>query len=119
VEIDYFVANTDSRPAKNVGGSMVSKVVIKSFTVHVPRSGRSARRRRAGCWKSSSRSGESVECQYEIKAPAQVNLSCEYNRIAYAYWTALYRRGAQAHYGHQVAKIGLGSAVERSVRTEE
>jgi hypothetical protein len=63
--------------------------------------------------------GESVECQYEIKAPAQVNLSCEYNRIAYAHWTALYRRGTQADYAHQVVKIELGSVAEQHAKTEE
>ena len=35
VQVDYFVANTDSRPAKDVGGSMASKVVVKSFRVGV------------------------------------------------------------------------------------
>ncbi|MDO8543040.1 MAG: hypothetical protein Q7S40_21555 [Opitutaceae bacterium] len=35
VHVDYFVANTDSRPAKDVGGSMSSKVVVKSFSLHV------------------------------------------------------------------------------------
>src|SRR5581483_4078966 len=33
VEMDYFVANTDSRPAGAVEGSMPSKVMVKSITL--------------------------------------------------------------------------------------
>jgi len=33
LQIDYFVANTDSRPAKKVEGSMSSKVMVKSITL--------------------------------------------------------------------------------------
>ncbi|MCI0423282.1 MAG: hypothetical protein L0312_29340, partial [Acidobacteria bacterium] len=35
VQMDYFVANTDSRPAENVGGSMASKVPVKSIALRV------------------------------------------------------------------------------------
>ena len=35
VQIDYFVANTDSRPARDVGGSMSSKVPVKAITLKV------------------------------------------------------------------------------------
>lgn len=35
VQVDYFVANTDSRPAGDVGGSMASKVSVRSFAVKV------------------------------------------------------------------------------------
>ena len=35
VHVDYFIANTDSRPATDVKSSMASKVVIKSVTLNV------------------------------------------------------------------------------------
>jgi hypothetical protein len=54
--------------------------------------------------------GETVECQYEITAPAEVNLSCDYNRVVWAQWSALYRRGDHAHLAHQPIKVVLASA---------
>jgi hypothetical protein len=54
--------------------------------------------------------GATVECEYEIVAPAQVNLSCDYNRIAHAHWSALYRRSTHAHFAHQPIKVVIGGA---------
>jgi hypothetical protein len=54
--------------------------------------------------------GETVECQYEITAPAEVNLSCDYNRVVWAQWSALYRRSDHAHLAHQPIKVVLASA---------
>ncbi len=51
--------------------------------------------------------GATAECRYEIQAPAEVNLSCDYNQIAYAHWTALYARGDAARFAHRVVKITL------------
>jgi hypothetical protein len=51
--------------------------------------------------------GETAECQYAIPAPAQVNLTCNYNRVAWVQWSAVYRRDAQAHYSHQALKVVL------------
>jgi hypothetical protein len=35
VQVDYFVANTDSRPAKGVEGSMESKVTVRSISLGI------------------------------------------------------------------------------------
>jgi hypothetical protein len=64
--------------------------------------------------------GEAVECQYEITAPAQVNLSCDYNSMAYAQWSALYRRGVGAHFVHQPIKVVLAAPQPNNgVRAQE
>jgi hypothetical protein len=36
VQVDYFVANTDSRPARGVEGSMASKVAVRSISLQIP-----------------------------------------------------------------------------------
>jgi hypothetical protein len=51
--------------------------------------------------------GQEVECGYEVRAPAQINLSCEYNRVAFAHWSALYRRGERTHLAHLPTKFVL------------
>jgi hypothetical protein len=35
VQVDYFVANTDSRPARGVEGSMASKVAVRSISLRI------------------------------------------------------------------------------------
>ena len=54
--------------------------------------------------------GQSVECRYEVQAPAQVNLSCDYNRVAHAHWSALYQRAGSARLAHHVLKVTLADA---------
>ncbi len=51
--------------------------------------------------------GQTAECRYEVQAPAQVNLSCGYNRVAYGHWSALYRRGDRAHHAHAAVQVVL------------
>ncbi len=64
--------------------------------------------------------GQSVELKYEVRAPAQVNLSCEYNRNAYAHWSALYRRGDQSCLAHVTLRMIVdGEAGAISARGEE
>lgn len=45
--------------------------------------------------------GETVSVSYILKAPKQINLTCEYNHTAFAHWSALYRRGKDAHLAHR------------------
>ncbi|HUR59423.1 MAG TPA: hypothetical protein VM029_17030, partial [Opitutaceae bacterium] len=51
--------------------------------------------------------GESAECSYDVQAPAQINLTCDYNAVAFGHWSALYRRDERAHLAHKVFKIVL------------
>src|SRR5262249_40121801 len=44
--------------------------------------------------------GESVELTCQLTAPSQVNPQCLCNRLAYAHWSALYRRGQSVHLAH-------------------
>jgi hypothetical protein len=53
------------------------------------------------------RPGETAELWYEIQAPDQINLSCEYNHTAFGHWSALYRRSDRAHLAHRPVKIVL------------
>lgn len=62
--------------------------------------------------------GESAECWYDVRAPAQVNLSCNYNAIAFAHWSALYRRSGKAHYAHVPVKLVIKSPGGAEARTE-
>ena len=63
--------------------------------------------------------GQAVECVYEVRAPKQVNLSCEYNSMAFAHWSALYRRGNEAHLAHLPVKITLQEAARKNLASEE
>jgi hypothetical protein len=51
--------------------------------------------------------GDTAECSFEVQAPAQVNLSCAYNSIAYGHWCALYRRAGRAQLAHRVTRVTL------------
>lgn len=54
--------------------------------------------------------GEAVELRYEVQAPEQINLTCEYNHTAFGHWSALYRRANGAHIAHWPVKIVLTPA---------
>jgi hypothetical protein len=51
--------------------------------------------------------GKSVTITYQIEAPKDLNASCDYNRIAYAQWSALFRRAGQAQLAHATVRIEL------------
>jgi hypothetical protein len=51
--------------------------------------------------------GQTVELAYKIQAPSLVNLQCSYNRIAYAHWSALYRRAEKEHLAHASVLLSL------------
>ncbi len=51
--------------------------------------------------------GQTAEVRYEVAAPAQVNISCDYNRIAYGHCSVLYSRSGRAHLAHTPIKILL------------
>lgn len=54
--------------------------------------------------------GGTVELCYEIQAPQLINLTCQYNRIAYAHWSASYRRQGAPHVAHSWVRIELRHA---------
>jgi hypothetical protein len=45
------------------------------------------------------------ELRYEIQAPERINLTSESNRISYAHFSGLYRRGAKNHVAHLAVQI--------------
>jgi len=51
--------------------------------------------------------GGAAEFCYEIQAPQQINLTCEYNRIAYGHWSAAYRRQGAPHVAHAWVRFEL------------
>lgn len=54
--------------------------------------------------------GQSATFAYEIEAPANLNASGECNRIAYAHWSALFRRSGKAHLSHRVIRVEFDPA---------
>jgi len=53
--------------------------------------------------------GETVSVTYEIRAPDDLNPSCDYNRLAYAHWSALFKRAGHAGLAHAVENIEFES----------
>jgi hypothetical protein len=51
--------------------------------------------------------GETVELWYRLQAPTHVNLTSDYNRIAYGHWSAVYERGGQSNLAHRAVRIAL------------
>ena len=51
--------------------------------------------------------GQAVELSYNVVAPNYINLQCLYNRIAYAHWSALYRREEKVHLAHAPLAMSL------------
>jgi len=51
--------------------------------------------------------GQSAELVYRIEAPRRLNPTCEYNSIAYAHMSALYRRAGAARLAHVAVKVAL------------
>ncbi len=51
--------------------------------------------------------GETAELTYKLTAPSQVNSQCLCNRVAYAHWSAIYRRGQTVHLSHAPLTISL------------
>lgn len=51
--------------------------------------------------------GGAVELCYQIQAPRAINLTCEYNRIAYGHWSATYRRQGAPHVAHAWVRMEL------------
>jgi hypothetical protein len=54
--------------------------------------------------------GQGAELCYQVRAPERINLTCDYNRISYAHWTASYRRDGKPRTAHAWMKIALHSA---------
>jgi hypothetical protein len=51
--------------------------------------------------------GESVEVAYEVRAPADINLTSRYNSVAYGHWSALYERAGHARLAHRPVELSL------------
>lgn len=51
--------------------------------------------------------GEAREVRYEVRAPNQINLTSEANRVSYAHFSGLYRRGAKTYVMHLPIKITI------------
>jgi hypothetical protein len=51
--------------------------------------------------------GESARLCYDTRAPEAINLTSEWNRTAYAQWTATYRAGGRPRFAHAFARIDL------------
>jgi hypothetical protein len=54
--------------------------------------------------------GQGTELCYQVRAPERINLTCDYNRISYAHWTASYPRDGKLRTAHAWMKIALHSA---------
>ena len=51
--------------------------------------------------------GEVREIRYEVQAPERINLTSESNRVSYAHFSGLYRRGAKPHVAHLPVQITI------------
>jgi hypothetical protein len=51
--------------------------------------------------------GQTLELKYEVQAPEQLDLTCEYNRTAYAHWSAVYERAGKPCLAHGWATLDL------------
>jgi hypothetical protein len=51
--------------------------------------------------------GSTVELGYAIRAPQRINLTCQYNSIAYGHLSVLYRRAGKSHFTHAFVKITM------------
>jgi hypothetical protein len=51
--------------------------------------------------------GGAMELVYTIRAPQRINLTCQYNSVAYGHFSLLYRRAGKAHYAHHAVKISM------------
>ena len=54
--------------------------------------------------------GQAATYRYAVEAPANLNASCDYNRLAYVHLSAVYRRAGQACVAHRWIKLELDSA---------
>jgi hypothetical protein len=62
---------------------------------------------KAGSGRRTLPPGGATEFGYAIKAPERINLTCEYNSIAYGHLSVLYRRAGKSHFAHGVVKIAV------------
>jgi len=51
--------------------------------------------------------GQTLELKYEVQAPEQLDLTCEYNRTAYTHWSAVYERAGKPCLAHGWATLDL------------
>ena len=51
--------------------------------------------------------GSTVELGYAIRAPQRINLTCQYNSVAYGHLSVLYRRAGKSHFTHAFVKITM------------
>lgn len=87
------LTNTGSTPIMDLRASFQSRIDFR--TIHQSQ------------LPKSIGPGQTVELTYKVEAPSQVNLQCLYNRIAYAHWSALYRRDEKVHLAHTSVAISL------------
>jgi len=86
------ITNTGSKPVTDLRTSFHSRVDFRTSQADAPK---------------TIGPGQTVEFSYRLTAPSQVNLQCLCNRVAYAHWSAIYRRGETTHLGHAPLTISL------------
>ena len=84
--------NTGSTPITDLQASFQSRVDLETHAPSLPKV--------LGL-------GEAVELKYGIVGPSQINVQCVYNRVAYAHWSALYRRAKKVHFAHVPVRVSL------------
>lgn len=93
VAIVMRITNKGSAPITDLRASFNSRLDFR--TTHQPE------------LPKSIAPGQTIELTYKLEAPSQVNLQCLYNRVAYAHWSAIYRRDQMVHLAHRPLTITL------------
>ena len=93
VRICFTVRNDGNRPVMNLRASFRSRLDLK-VTAKTP-------------MPEVLIPGQMLELYYEVQAPERINLTCEYNRNAYAHWSALYEREGKWQAAHRAVRIGI------------
>src|SRR6185369_8155459 len=86
------ITNKGSTPITDLRASFHSRVDFRTSGTEAP---------------NAVASGETVELTYKLAAPSLVNTQCLCNRVAYAHWSAIYRRDQAVHLGHAPLTISL------------
>ncbi|MCI0723692.1 MAG: hypothetical protein L0338_32755 [Acidobacteria bacterium] len=93
LRICFTVRNAGSSPVRNLRASFHSRLDFK-VTAKTP-------------MPEVLIPGQILEVYYEVQAPERINLTCEYNRIAYGHWSALYEREGKWQAAHDAVRIGI------------
>lgn len=87
------VRNSGSTKVENVRASLHSRLDLTVSNPSVP--------------PEEIAPGQTVRYRYEIQAPANLNLTSAYNRVAYAHWSTIYERAGRPHLARQSFGISI------------